>query len=103
MNYALAFGYYGSEIETTGISMTYTSKEPIRSLDKLVKFFNLENEKAVIGLDMDLVWQGSQPEDKEKIDNTWREIISKKMVIKGLEAKIFGIEESWRRLASGGF
>ena len=89
MSHILTFGYFGTETGTMSGSTTHKNpEEPTLSLDKLIKFFNLEKEKAKIDLDISLVWQGSQSTEKEKIKEIWKEIISKRWLWKDLRPKI---------------
>ncbi len=75
----LTFGYVGWEsgnFKERGI--TFTSKnveEPVKTIDKIVKYFKLDGEKANIKVDMNIVWQGKN-KDKKKIKNIWKEISS---------------------------
>lgn len=79
MKYFIDFGYYGEEIgRMSGSTSHKNSEEPTPSIEKIVKFFNLEKEEAKIILDLDLVWQGSNKDAQEQIKNIWKDIIFKK-------------------------
>ena len=86
MRYILAFGYYGTQIDKmSGTIISKLKTEPTLSIDKIVKFFKLEKDKAGINLDLDLVYQGSNESEQQEIKIIWREVIAKKLFWKELK------------------
>ncbi len=89
MAYYLTFGYYGKEIgRMTGSTNIKNNKEPTFSIEKIINFFKLENEKCIIYLDLSLVWQGSQSNEKEEIKKIWGDIVLNNWKWKDLKIKL---------------
>jgi hypothetical protein len=87
--YCLTIGYFGSESRDKNRTFTYKKEgEPIISLEKIIKFFRLEDKKAKIEVDFKLVYQGSSDEDKKEVKDIWKNLVEKRCKLKELKEKL---------------
>ncbi len=94
MKHTLTFGYIGKEFGNINSSTTHKKhKEPILSIDKIIKFFNLESKDAKIDVDLDLVYQGQSKQIEEKIKKIWKNLIFKKWKWNNLKRKLSNLLE----------
>lgn len=85
MKYILTFGYIGFESGNTSLK---NKDEPILSLEKTVRILKLENKAAKIGIDFNLIWQGSTKKKENSIKRIWRELSDKKWQWDELKPKL---------------
>lgn len=76
MNHWLTLGYLGKE---TGNFTLKHPEEPVFTMDKIIKFLDLEKEKGKVAVDSKLIWQGSSKLKTEKIKKIWEKISVKKI------------------------
>ena len=93
MKYILTFGYIGYETATPSGSMSGKAEnEPVDSLEKVIKFFKLNNQKAKIKVDSDLIYQDEGSKKKE-VKSIWKELKKGEHVWKDLKNKLLKLLE----------
>lgn len=83
-------GYIGIEGAAKG-GTTISGKnpdEPVKTLDKIVRFFGLEEQKAAVRVDSDLVENCLPPKNKNEFRQIWKHITSEEHIWAELKAEL---------------
>ena len=91
MKHWISIGYLGKHIE---VGTTIKAKgEPITTIDKIIKFLNIEKEKLKVDIDSNLIWQGSDKEKSNEIKKIWKNIATREIIWSELRKQLFQLLE----------